>query len=140
MWRCVKEIGLCYIAVHLTHLGKTHWIVCSAGKTTKKLSQLAGKIMIIMVLCNFLWQWRNKIQLVHTLQVFLHTLFVQVFVQMVAHISRLLRGWRKESLVWGEKYCLWDFFCWVVGIWRGVILTIQIFVKAKNNFSKYWTS
>ena len=36
MRKCVKEIGMCCIAVDLTHPHKTHWIICSAGKTAEK--------------------------------------------------------------------------------------------------------
>ena len=49
----VKEIGLCHMALDLTHLGKTNLIISSAGETTKNTDQLTGKIMIIMVLYNF---------------------------------------------------------------------------------------
>ena len=31
----VKEIGLCRMALDLTHLGKTNLIISSAGETTK---------------------------------------------------------------------------------------------------------
>ena len=40
-----------------------------------------------------------------------------------------------------QKFCLREFLYWIVGSWRGVILTIQTFFSVlKTAFCEYWTS
>ena len=50
-----------------------------------------------------------------------------------------VKGWGKSHQCNGWEILL-AIFCWVVGIWGGVNLTVSIFSKAKKTSCKCWTS
>ena len=67
---------------------------------------------------------------------------VVAFAFLIIHqgFTKSVKGWAK-SPQWGVGMGNFggEFLKQVVRIWQGVILTILIFLKAKNKVAKYWT-